>query len=135
MATKPSAKKVEAPKAPLTPREILLREAISITTKDRDSAYGNPEDNFANIAAYWSRYLSDSAKLEITLSAQDVAHMMVLMKIARLSTNPMHYDSLVDVAGYAACAADCVAADQHTNRPVLQPAEAAYSKSLDPHCR
>lgn len=110
MATKPSAKKVEAPKAPLTPREILLRKAISITTQDRNSAYGNPEDNFANIAAYWSRYLSDSAKLEIELSAQDVAYMMVLMKIARLSTNPMHFDSLVDVAGYAACAADCIRA-------------------------
>lgn len=108
MATTPRKQPLQ--KAPRTPRQALLEEAIGITTQDRNSAYGNPEDNFANIAAYWSRYLSDSAKLEIELSAQDVAHMMVLMKIARLSTNPTHYDSLVDVAGYAACAADCIRA-------------------------
>ena len=91
----------------ISPRERLLKEAISITTSDRNAAYGNPEDNFANIAAYWSSYLTQSTKVDIVISPQDVAHMMILMKVARLATNPTHYDSLLDIAGYAACGEDC----------------------------
>lgn len=90
-----------------SPRERLLKEAIGITTSDRNAAYGNPEDNFANIAAYWSSYLTQSTKVDIVISPQDVAHMMILMKVARLATNPTHYDSLLDIAGYAACGEDC----------------------------
>lgn len=103
MATKPS---IQVNKQS-TPRKRLLERAIDITSNDRNKAYGNPEDNFTNIAAYWSNYLSQSARIDITFTAQDVAHMMILMKMARLATNPSHEDSLVDIAGYAACAADC----------------------------
>lgn len=92
---------------PTSSRERLLKEAIRITTSDRNAAYGNPEDNFANIAAYWSSYLTQSTKVDIVISPQDVAHMMILMKVARLATNPSHYDSLLDIAGYAACGEDC----------------------------
>lgn len=91
-------------------RTRLLEEAIQITGKDRNSAYGNPEDNFANIAAFWNAYLTmrkNGAMLNNPITPQDVAHMMALMKLARLATNPGHHDSLVDVAGYAACGADC----------------------------
>lgn len=91
----------------LTPREHLLKQAIAITTGDRNAAYGSPEDNFANIAAYWNSYLTQAHKASIVLTPQDVAHLMILMKMARLATNPAHYDSLLDIAGYAACAADC----------------------------
>ena len=94
-------------KMPTSPRERLLKEAIQITTSDRNAAYGNPENNFANIAAYWSSYLTQSTKVDIVISPQDVAHMMILMKVARLATNPTHYDSLLDIAGYAACGEDC----------------------------
>lgn len=102
-------KKHEAQKLvrPTSPRERFLKEAIQITTSDRNAAYGNPEDNFANIAAYWSSYLTQSTKVDIVISPQDVAHMMILMKVARLATNPTHYDSLLDIAGYAACGEDC----------------------------
>ena len=93
-----------------TPREQLLREAIQITTSDRNKHYGNPEDNFNNIANFWNLYLGNAGKLreDSMLCGIDVAHMMVLMKMARLSTNPLHRDSILDVAGYAACAADFV---------------------------
>lgn len=94
-------------KARPTERKMLLDHAALITSTDRNKDYGNPEDNFANIATYWTAYVKQSSGIEITFSAQDIAHMMILMKMARLATNPSHYDSLVDVAGYAACAADC----------------------------
>lgn len=94
-----------------TPRELLLREAESIVVGSRNTAYGNPEDNFRNIASLWNAYLvAQTPGIASDLTPQDVAHMMILMKMARLATNPAHRDSLVDIAGYAACAADCQAA-------------------------
>jgi hypothetical protein len=88
----------------MTPREELLAEATKIVSHDRNKAYGNPEDNFRNIADYWNVY--NNQKPHIGTNSMDVAIMMMLMKIARLATNPMHRDSLLDIAGYAACGAD-----------------------------
>lgn len=88
-------------------RTRLLNEAAAIVTKDRNSAYGNPEDNFRNIAELWSTYLTASNKSRTVVTPFDVSQLMILMKVARLSTNPTHRDSLVDAAGYAACGADC----------------------------
>lgn len=86
---------------------MLLDEARAITSADRNKAYGNPEDNFRNIANLWNAYLTAQGKADNLVNAQDVAHMMILMKVARLATNHGHRDSLVDVAGYAACAESC----------------------------
>ena len=88
-----------------TPREKLLQEAIKITTSDRNKAYGNPEDNFRNIAALWTGYVRAQG-VDKDFTPADVASMMTLMKVARLATNPGHRDSALDVAGYAACLAD-----------------------------
>ncbi len=122
-------KNVQAPKSVPTPREQLLQHAITITAVDRNKAYGNPEDNFKNIADRWSLYLSASTGTEIVVSPTDVAYMMVDMKLARLSTNPTHYDSILDVAGYAACAADCIVAEQNKNRGTFSGANCAKSSN------
>ena len=95
-----------------TPRTVLLQDALELVSIDRNSAYGNPEDNFKNIANYWNIYLHTASKLVEPLTPQDIAHLMILMKLARLTTNPNHRDSLVDIAGYAACGEDCRLAAQ-----------------------
>ena len=93
-------------------RTMLLEEAIKITSKDRNDAYGNPEDNFSNIASYWNSYCQQRFRVALDITPQDVAHFMILMKLARLATNAGHRDSLVDIAGYAACAEDCRASSK-----------------------
>jgi len=98
---------------PTLPRQKLLTEALQITSHDRNSAYGNPEDNFQNIADRWNLFLKARfgqqllSQTSFELTPEDVGLMMIDMKLARLSTNPSHRDSLVDIAGYAACAEDC----------------------------
>jgi hypothetical protein len=91
-------------------RQALLEEAIKITTNDRNKSYGNPEDNFTNIANLWNVYLcakrGNTPKDYKYFDGADVAILMILVKIARLTTNPGHRDSALDVAGYAACLAD-----------------------------
>lgn len=81
-------------------REKLLDEARRIVCGDRDRQYGKPEDNFEKISKLWSYYLT------YPISKGDVAMMMILLKVAREGEKHKH-DNLVDIAGYAACAAEC----------------------------
>ena len=80
-------------------RKELLETAMKATT-ERGQEYGKPEDNFATIARLWRVYL------DTPINAHDVAMMMILFKVARSKANPGHADNLVDIAGYAACAAE-----------------------------
>ena len=78
-------------------REQCLRRACEIVNGQREQSYGTPEDNFKMIAEMWSTYL------EADVSAVDVAMMMSLLKIARISTGTFNEDSFIDLAGDAAC--------------------------------
>ena len=86
-------------------RQRILAEAMEITSKDRNQAYGPPEQNFRNIANLWMSYFQAQGH-DFKIWPADVAALMILMKVARLSTNQGHKDSWVDVAGYAACGFD-----------------------------
>jgi hypothetical protein len=78
-------------------RTDILDTAAEYISKDRESTYGAPEDNFGLIARYWSTHLG------VEVSATDVALMMTLLKIARLKHTPGSADGWVDAAGYMAC--------------------------------
>lgn len=75
----------------------ILEEAYGLTRGDRNSAYGHPSVDHGRIAEYWSVYLGTKIR------ADQVAVMMVLLKVRRLGHSPAHKDSLVDIAGYADC--------------------------------
>lgn len=86
-------------------RKECLDKAAECVLKDRASQYGGVEDNFARIAELWNAYLGPHAGIGI--ESHDVAAMMALLKIARARSNPGHGDSWIDLAGYAACGAEC----------------------------
>ncbi len=81
-------------------REEILKRAAEIVTKDRNEQYGEPEDNFENIARLWSAYLLTG------IDALDVGIMMILFKIARTPITRGTLDTYIDIAGYAACAGE-----------------------------
>lgn len=93
-----------------------LLDAAKAAVADRGLNYGRPEDNFERIAALWTqhvrnRYSARDGEVDMSpwdgaFDAQDVAMMMVLMKVARLENAPGHLDSWTDIAGYAACGAE-----------------------------
>lgn len=88
-----------------TPRAKLLNEVMEIVHKDRNANYGNPEDNFAQIAGLWNQYIGSrfpagSKESFALFTSADVAIMNMLIKVARLAKNPSHHDSAVDIAGY-----------------------------------
>lgn len=95
----------EKDEAPITRRSIL-EDAIKFITKDRNVAHGEPEDSFKYIAAYWDDYLSNRVKrhdCRTMIDSVDVAIMMVLFKVARLTHSPDNPDNWTDIAGYSGC--------------------------------
>jgi hypothetical protein len=83
-------------------QESICEEAFRIQGGDRQQDYGNPATNLLEIGASWEWYLKTSCNADVSISARDVAHMMVLMKIARNIHKPKR-DNWVDIAGYAQC--------------------------------
>ncbi len=79
------------------PVTTILEEAENVVNGARAREYGSVRANFEMIANLWSDYL------ETEVFSHDVAHMMMLLKIAR-GKKGYHRDSLVDCAGYARCA-------------------------------
>ena len=88
-------------------RSEILSRADTYVNNDRNTQYGEPEDAFRMIADLWSAYLDGRASPpRDVIDAYDVACMLGLMKVARMSQRPKSLDSCVDLAGYAACAGE-----------------------------
>lgn len=81
-------------------RREVLAQADHLTSDARAEEYGDATEGFEHIAELWS------AAFRYPFAAEDVAVAMVLVKVARLETNPTHFDSWVDIAGYAALGAE-----------------------------
>lgn len=78
-------------------RPDILDKAKKCVCGERENEYGTPENNFARIASLWTAYK------DIKFTANDVAMMMALLKIARIRSGTATEDSFIDLAGYAAC--------------------------------
>ena len=74
-----------------------LLQHVAGVIEHRERIYGPPRELFAHVAARWSLVLGT----EVTPA--QVALCLIDLKLARLTREPSHLDSIVDVAGYAAC--------------------------------
>lgn len=79
-------------------REECLRTANECVNGAREADYGTPEDNFGLISDLWTEYLGQ------IITTEDVAMMMVLLKVARARAGHGSADNFIDICGYAACA-------------------------------
>jgi hypothetical protein len=81
-------------------RSHVLRTAEQLVNNERNTSYDEPEADFRKTAAMWSAYKG------VPFAMHDVAAMMILLKMSRISHDPGNFDSWVDVAGYSACGHD-----------------------------
>lgn len=86
----------------MTSIRIAVLEAAREAVTGRPDYYGDPEDSFNRVALVWEAIFP-----EREWTAADVALAMAALKLVRLSYCPEHRDSAVDLAGYAACQAEC----------------------------
>jgi hypothetical protein len=90
----------------LSPRADALFEAQALITGDRNNAYGPPTQDFQRAAdaanAYGYRAIGGRE-----IQAHDIAILVMLVKLSRLTWTPGKRDSWVDIAGYAGCGFEC----------------------------
>ena len=102
-AWKKSQQEVERLQGILNSSEVLAT-AAEFTSVERAGSYGHPRVNLGErTASMMTAYLSDLG-LSRPLNIADVCNLMIIVKMARLQENPEHFDSLVDIAGYASAA-------------------------------
>lgn len=82
----------------------ILDTAKELVAGERTKHYGPPLEDFKCVAKLWSAWLSRKAKKEVVIEALDIPILMVLLKTSR-QANAWKDDNLVDIAGYAECAA------------------------------
>lgn len=95
---------VNAPVETETPAERLLQDAIAVI-RDRRPKYGGPRHHFARTVGMINAAFADVLKRPLTPS--DWALIMTLDKVARFLGPTKTADQITDLAGYAACLAEC----------------------------
>lgn len=114
-------------------RKAVLQKAESIVNGNRNASYGDPNQDFRRTGTFWGQYLAGVVDRQLTeqgydedyqfsredvigliescVEPHDVGAMMILLKVSRSCVSPGKGDHWVDLAGYAACAYDCLASE------------------------
>tara|TARA_Y100001970_G_scaffold289421_1_gene419740 strand:+ start:11311 stop:11610 length:300 start_codon:yes stop_codon:yes gene_type:complete len=88
-------------------KEEILKKARDLVTGDRNETHGDAFQNHAEIAEFWNIYLDKKLQPMASITAEDVALMMVLMKISRNTQGKKNnLDNFIDMCGYAAIAGE-----------------------------
>ena len=88
-------------------KEGILKKAKELITGDRNDTHGDAYRNHAEIAEFWNIFLDKKLQPMANITAEDVALMMVLMKISRNSQGKKsNIDNFIDMCGYAAIAGE-----------------------------
>ena len=87
------------------PIAVQLLDTARAAVLDRHRVYGPPQEHFARTVGMVNSLFASVLRRPLTTS--DWARIMLLDKLARdLGPRP-HPDNAVDLAGYAACLAEC----------------------------
>lgn len=108
-------------------KEIFL-DKVKALVAARGEDYGPPDWDHKRVADYWSLHMRNVHGTVCELTALDVQMMIMMIKMVRLETTPTHMDSLLDIAGYAACAGECL---QASNKPFSGSWNEGLSKALE----
>ena len=88
-------------------KEEILKKARDLITGDRNETHGDAFQNHAEIAEFWNIYLDKKLQPMASITAEDVALTMVLMKISRNTQGKKNnLDNFIDMCGYAAIAGE-----------------------------
>jgi 2-oxo-4-hydroxy-4-carboxy--5-ureidoimidazoline (OHCU) decarboxylase len=88
-------------------KEEILAKASDLISNDRNKSHGDAFNNHAEIAEFWNIFLDKKLNPMASITADDVAIMMILLKISRHTQGDKNnMDNFVDMAGYAAIAGE-----------------------------
>ena len=88
-------------------KEEILKKAKDLISGDRNDTHGDAFQNHAEIEEFWNIFLDKKLQPMASITAEDVALMMVLMKISRNNQGKKNnLDNFIDMCGYAAIAGE-----------------------------
>ena len=88
-------------------KEEILKKARDLITGDRNETHGDAFQNHAEIAEFWNIFLDKKLQPMASITAKDVAIMMILLKVSRSNQGKkFNLDNFVDMAGYSAIAGE-----------------------------
>lgn len=82
-------------------RDQPLDEAKRLINADRNKEYGEPVENFRDIAEMMTVLIRPILKEGARVRVEHVAMMMMAVKLSRMTTSPDKLDTWVDICGYA----------------------------------
>lgn len=80
----------------------ILEEAQTLVYGPREADYDHPRRDFAGTAQMVGAFLRRKLAPGCVITPDDVAAILIMVKLSRLS-HRYKRDSVVDIAGYAAC--------------------------------
>ena len=86
-------------------KEILMK-ASDLVSNSRQESHGDTFKNHSQIAEFWNIYLDDKLKPMASITADEAAMMMGLVKISRSQAGKHNIDDYVDGAAYMAIAGE-----------------------------
>ena len=88
-------------------KEEILKKAKDLISGDRNDTHRDAFQNHAEIAEFCNIFLDKKLQPMANITAEDVALMMVLMKISRNNQGKKsNIDNFIDMCGYAAIAGE-----------------------------
>ena len=90
----------------------VLETAHAVMVGERENTHGSTLINHATIAKLWNIYLLAKKGMACNIKPEDVALMMVLLKVSRSANGEYNEDDYVDMAAYASIAADVALKDE-----------------------
>jgi len=83
-------------------RSVLLAEASSLTSGERNKQYGDPVENMTHIANIFNAITGHKIK------PSEVPMFHIATKLARKKASPLKRDNYVDIMAYVGIAYECV---------------------------
>ena len=95
-------------------KEEILTKATELVSKSRQDSHGDTFKNHEQIADFWNTYLDDKLKPMASITPDEVAIMMGLVKVSRSKVGKPNVDDYVDGAAYMAIAGELKLQDDST---------------------
>ena len=87
-------------------KEEILMKAADLVSNSRQESHGDTFKNHEQIAEFWNTYLDDKLKPMASITPDEVAMMLGLLKVSRSQVGKHNIDDYVDGAAYMAIAGE-----------------------------
>jgi hypothetical protein len=106
----------------------IIETANQLVGGDRAKQHGDKRRNFQTIANMWSAYLGD--QLAKPLTPEQIAWLMVLLKVARTKSGSKNVDNAIDAVGYSGIAGELMEEPVNEKEPPAQEMEDTIVEAL-----